>query len=61
MDHFGKSQIKVGDIIIAVDGILVNKMVDLREYIYSKKPGDEVILRVIDGEEKEIKVVLGRK
>lgn len=34
--------IKVGDIIISIDGVEVNKMTDVRRYIYTKKAGDIV-------------------
>lgn len=37
-----KAGIKVGDIIMSVDGVEVNKMMDIRRYIYTKKAGDEV-------------------
>lgn len=57
----GKAGIKVGDVILSIDGVEVDKMVELREYIYSKKPGDVVTLVVIDGTEKEVKVTLGEK
>ena len=52
---------KEGDIIVSIDGIEIDKMIELREYIYSKKPGDEVTLKLIDGEEKDVKVILGRR
>ena len=35
-----------GDIITKIDGLEINKMSDLRKYIYSKKPGDTVKLTV---------------
>lgn len=40
------SGITSGDIITKIDGINLNKMSDLRKYIYSKKPGDKVKLTV---------------
>ena len=40
------SGITSGDIITQIDGIELNKMSDLRKYIYSKKPGDKVKLTV---------------
>lgn len=64
IDEYGPCKnlgLKVGDIIIEVDGKEVNKMIELREYIYSKKPGDQLLLKVIDGEEKEVLVRLGKK
>ena len=41
-----KAGIKVGDIIMSIDGIETNKMIDLRKYIYTKKEGDVVSLVV---------------
>ncbi|MBQ9313479.1 MAG: trypsin-like peptidase domain-containing protein [Clostridia bacterium] len=41
-----KAGIKVGDIIMSIDGIETNKMIDLRKYIYTKKKGDVVSLVV---------------
>lgn len=35
-----KAGIKVGDIIISIDGVDINKMTDLRKYIYSRTAGD---------------------
>ena len=50
------------DIILSIDGKELNTMNDLREYIYTKKPGDEVVLQISRGKiRKEIKVVLGKK
>ena len=57
----GITDLKVGDIIVSIDNVELNKMTELREYIYSKQPNDEVILHVIDGEEKDIKVKLRKK
>lgn len=41
-----KVGIKVGDIITKIDDIEINKMMDLRSYIYEKEIGDKVILKV---------------
>ena len=41
-----KVGIKTGDIISKIDGITLNKMSELRKYIYTKKPGDEVTLLI---------------
>ena len=50
------------DIILYIDGKELNTMNDLREYIYTKKPGDEVALQISRGKiRKEIRVVLGKK
>ena len=40
------SGIVSGDIITKIDNIELNKMSDLRKYIYSKNPGDKVKLTV---------------
>ena len=53
--------LKVGDIIVKIDGIEINKMNDLRKYIYSKSPGDKVILLIErEGKEIEMEVELGQ-
>ncbi len=55
------SELKVGDIIVKIDGIEINKMNDLRKYIYSKSPGDKVILLIErEGKEIEMEVELGQ-
>ena len=57
-----KTNLKTGDIIIKIDELELNKMCDLRSYIYTKKPGDEVILTILrNNREHQIKVTLGRK
>ena len=39
----------------------LNTMNELREYIYTKKPGDEIVLNISRGKiSKEIKIVLGK-
>lgn len=56
------TELKEGDIIINIDDTSLNTMNDLRQYIYTKKPNDEVTLKVIRGKiNKEIKIVLGKK
>lgn len=35
-----------GDIITAIDNVRIDKMNDLKKYVYTKKPGDEVILTI---------------
>lgn len=56
------TELKEGDIILSIDGKNLSTMNDLREYIYTKKPNDEVILKIIRGKiNKEIKIVLGKK
>ena len=57
-----KVDLKEGDIITSIDGIEINKMNELREYIYTKKPRDEISLKIIRKKiNREIKVVLGKK
>ena len=57
-----KSGLQEGDIISKIDLLTLNKMCDLRSYIYTKNPGDEVTLTVQrKSREVEIKVKLGQK
>lgn len=57
-----KVDLKEGDIILSIDGMQMNTMNDLREYIYSKKPSDEVILKIKRKNIlRQIKIVLGKK
>ncbi len=56
------TELKEGDIITNIDHVALNTMNDLRQYIYTKKPNDEVTLRVTRGKiNKEIKIALGKK
>ena len=56
------TDLKEADIITSIDGKELNTMNDLREYIYTKKPNDEVTLKITRGKiNKEIKLVLGKK
>lgn len=51
-----------GDIITKIDNVTLNKVSDLRKYIYSKEVGDEVVLTVNrGGRVYEINFNLGRK
>lgn len=57
-----ETELKEKDIITSIDGISLNTMNDLRQYIYTKRPNDEVTLQVIRGKiSKEVKIVLGKK
>lgn len=57
-----KSALKIGDIITKIDELELNKMCDLRCYIYKKKPGDEVALTILrNGKEQQIRVRLQQK
>lgn len=54
------SGVLVGDIITKIDGTEVNKMSELREYIYSKNPGDTVKLTILRASKTfEIETKLG--
>ena len=54
--------LKEGDIITRVDGKVINKMIDLREYVYSKNPGEVIILAILrDKKQFEIKLELAKK
>ena len=57
-----KSGLKIGDIITKIDNLELNKMCDLRSYIYTKSPGDEVNLTIYrNKKELQIRVKLGIK
>ena len=57
-----RSGLQIGDVITKIDGVNLEKMCDLREYIYSKNVGDTVNLAVLrNNREREIKVQLVRK
>lgn len=57
-----KTNLKIGDIITKIDELELNKMCDLRCYIYTKKPGDEVTLTILrNNQEQQIKITLGKK
>jgi hypothetical protein len=56
------SGLKTGDIITRIDEIAINKMSELRSYIYTKKIGDKVNLTILrNNMEKVITIKLGRK
>ena len=56
------TELKEGDIILSIDGKNLSTMNNLREYIYTKKPNDEVTLKITRGKiNKEIKIVLGKR
>lgn len=57
-----KAGLKIGDIITKIDGIEINKMSDLKEYIYTKEPNDEVILNIQRNKNIiEVKIKLAKK
>jgi len=56
------SGLRTGDVITRVDETAVNKMSELRSYIYTKKIGDQVNLTILrNNREKVISIKLGRK
>lgn len=51
-----------GDIITKIDGVEINKMCELRRYIYTKEPNDTVKLTVQRNRDNmEVEVKLGKK
>ena len=57
-----KSGLQVGDCIIKIDENVLNKMSDLRKYVFSRNVGDEVNLELLRNNKKmNIRVVLSRK
>lgn len=57
-----KTNLKIGDVITKIDNLELVKMCDLRCYIYTKKPGEEVTLTVVrNGKEQQVKVTLQQK
>ena len=57
-----KTELREEDVITKIDDIELNTMNELRQYIYTKKPKDEVVLQVKRGKlNKQIKLVLGKK
>jgi len=58
---FGKGLL-VGDIITKIDNVELNKMSDLRKYIYTKNVGDKVLLMIErKGRKFGIEIELGKK
>ena len=54
--------IRIGDIILSIDGNKLERMCDLRCYIYSKKPGDKIKLKIKRNyREIEVEATLKRK
>lgn len=57
-----KAGIKEEDIILSIDNQTLTRMCELRRYIYTKKPKDEVTLKILrNNREMEIKVKLEKK
>jgi serine protease Do len=56
------SELKEGDLIVSIDGNTTETINAIRKYIYTKLPGDTVVLKIIKGDrEKEVNIVLGKK
>lgn len=56
-----KAGLREKDILLSIDGKILEKMCDLRCYIYEKKPGDKVSLQVLrNQQERTVEVTLGR-
>lgn len=56
------SGIKVGDIITKVDNYDVNKMTELKGYVYTKKPEDSISLKILrNNKEMSVNIKLGTK
>ena len=54
--------LKEKDILLEVDGIKLEKMCDLRTYIYSKKPGDNVTFQILRNKRQlSMQVMLTKK
>lgn len=57
-----KTNLKIGDVITKIDGNSINKMSELRTYIYRKKPGEKAILTVNrNNKQLQIEVTLSKK
>lgn len=57
-----KAGIKENDIILNIDDQKLERMCELRRYIYTKKPKDEVSLKILrNNREIEMKVKLEKK
>ena len=57
-----KTNLKTGDVITKIDGNSINRMSELRTYIYRKKPGEKVTLTISrNNKEIPIEVTLSKK
>lgn len=55
------TELKTGDIITDIDNKELKTINNLREYLYQKEPGDEVVLKILRGKiNRNIKVKLGK-
>lgn len=56
------SGLQIGDVITKIDDKVLEKMCDLREYIYSKNVGDTVTLTILrNNKERTLEIKLNRK
>lgn len=57
-----KTNMKIGDVITKIDGNQINRMSELRNYIYRKKPGDKIqITYSRNNKEYQIEITLSKK
>jgi serine protease Do len=57
-----KAGLRVGDIVLSIDGKDMNEIEDLQGLILKKKVGDTIVAKILRGEEEsEIKITLGKK
>ncbi|MBO5413142.1 MAG: trypsin-like peptidase domain-containing protein [Clostridia bacterium] len=57
-----KSGLKVGDIITKIDDYTINKMSELRNYIYTKAPNNKVVLTINrNNKEYTVNITLGKR
>lgn len=56
------TELKKGDVITSVDDVKCNTINDLKQYIYTKKPGEEVVLHISRGKiNRSVTIKLGKK
>ncbi|MBK9973287.1 MAG: PDZ domain-containing protein [Planctomycetes bacterium] len=57
-----KAGLRIGDVILSVDGTDMNEMEDLQNLISKKKVGDTLAVKIMRGEEEtELKITLGKR
>ena len=57
-----KAQIQKGDVVLSIDNEPLERMCELRRYIYTKNPKDEVTLKILrNNREMEVTAVLEKK
>lgn len=55
-------ELKIGDIITKIDEETINKMSELRRYIYTKKPKDKIKLTILrNNKQMQIELTLGKR